>query len=107
MIESIKAYLRVPFSMIVWVMETYAANRERLARFMARPLVARIFKGAVLITFLAWLGIAFLIADDEAGGRLEDAVRTYVPQAVDWGLMDEAGAPEDGAKPTGGTSGTE
>lgn len=109
MIESIKAYLRVPFSMIVWVMETYAANRGRLARFMARPLVARVFKGAVLLTFLAWLGIAFLIADEEAGVRFEEAVRTYVPQTVDWGLLDKEGASEEGGGEAAGgeTTGTE
>lgn len=91
MIESIKAYLRVPFSMIVWVMETFAANRSRLAGFMAKPRVATAFKGLVVATFAAWLGIAFLIADDEAGQRFSDAIREFVPQTADWELFGGAG----------------
>lgn len=87
MIESIKAYLRVPFALIVWVMETFVANRSRLSAFMAKPRVASIFKIAVIVTFVAWLGIAFLIADDEAGQRFNDAIRDFIPQTADWEFL--------------------
>ena len=40
----LKAYLRVPFVMIVWVMETYTKNRDSFRTFMAKPRVSTAFK---------------------------------------------------------------
>lgn len=70
----LKAYLRVPFSMIVWVMETYAKNRDRLRAFMAKPRVSLAFKVLLAFTILAWVVIGFT-ATEEQGSRLTDALQ--------------------------------
>ena len=67
--EGLKAYLRVPFSMIVWVMETYANNRARVKDFMSQSKPADFFKIAIAITVLAWIVIG-LSAKEEDGQRL-------------------------------------
>ena len=74
--EGLKNYLRTPFVMIVWVMETYAKNRARLKVFMAEPRVAKTFKIAVVATTFVWLAIAFM-ANPEHGQRLTDAVKNF------------------------------
>lgn len=74
--NGLKSYLRVPFVMIVWVMETYAKNRERLKTFMAQPRTAKIFKGAIVLTVLVWVAIA-LMANEEQGHRLSDAMKNF------------------------------
>ena len=83
-----KAYFRVPASMIVWVMETFAANRARLAHFISKPRVAGLLKGLFVVTLVAWLAIAFFIADEDAGRRFTEALKEYVPQAKEWGLVE-------------------
>ena len=70
----LKAYLRVPFSMIVWVMETYAKNRDRFRAFMAKPRVSLAFKVMLALTVLAWIVIGFT-ANEEQGQRLTDALQ--------------------------------
>lgn len=74
--EGLKSYLRAPFAAIVWVMETYSKNRERLRVFMAQPRTARIFKMAIVVTALAWIVIA-LMANEEQGQRLTDALKGF------------------------------
>lgn len=74
--SGLKAYFRAPFVMIVWVMETYSKNRERLKAFMAQPRTAKIFKGAIVLTALVWVVIA-LIANDQQGQRLTDAMKSF------------------------------
>lgn len=71
--DYVKAYLRVPFVGIVWVMDTYGKNRERLKAFMAQPRAQRAFKGVVLLTALVWIAIA-VMASDVQRQRLTDAV---------------------------------
>lgn len=71
-----RAYFRAPFVAIVWVMETYAKNRALLKQFMVRDRVANVFKIAIVVTVLIWLGIA-LTAKDEDGQRLTDAVKDF------------------------------
>lgn len=82
-----KAYFRVPASMIVWMMETFAANRARLAAFIAKPRVASALKGLFVVTLFVWIAIAFFVADEEAGRRLTEAVKEYVPYTQDWDIM--------------------
>ena len=82
-----KAYFRVPASMIVWVMETFAANRARLAAFIAQPKVATALKVLFIGTLLIWLAIAFFVADDEAGRRFTDWFKEQVPYTKDWEIM--------------------
>lgn len=72
-IEVVKNYLRVPFIVIVWMMETYSHNRQRLRTFMAQPRTKIAFKWAITVTALAWIVIAFM-ARDEHGQRLNDAL---------------------------------
>jgi len=74
--EGLKNYLRTPFVMIVWVMETYAKNRIRLKAFMAQPRVSKTFKIAVVVTTLVWLAVAFM-ASPEYCQRLTDAVQDF------------------------------
>ncbi len=83
-----KAYFRVPASFIVWIMETFAANRARLANFISKPRVAALLKGLFVVTLLAWLAIAFFVADEDAGRRFTEALKEYVPQTKEWGLVD-------------------
>jgi len=78
----LKAYLRVPFSMIVWVMETYAKNRDRIRTFMAKPRVATAFKVMLALTALAWIIIG-LTANEEQGRRLTDAMQGFWTDAQD------------------------
>lgn len=74
--EGLKNYLRTPFVMIVWVMETYAKNRARLKTFMAEPRVLKTFKIAVAVTALVWIVVGFM-ANPEQGQRFTDAVKGF------------------------------
>ena len=74
--EGLKNYLRTPFVMIVWVMETYAKNRARLKVFMADPRVAKTFKIAVVVTTFVWLAVAYM-SNPEQGQRLTDTVQEF------------------------------
>lgn len=73
--EGLKSYLRVPFVMIVWFMETYAKNTTRVRIFMAKPDVIKVFKLAIAFTMLAWIVIG-VMASDEDRGRLTEKIRT-------------------------------
>lgn len=70
------SYLRAPFVMIVWVMETYTNNRERLKAFMAQPRTAKTFKVAITLTGLIWVAIA-VMANEQQGERLTDAMQNF------------------------------
>lgn len=70
------AYLRQPFRLIVWVMETFAKNRARLAAFLAREKVASIFKATVVVTFFVWLGVFAFLSTREDGDRFACAVKS-------------------------------
>jgi len=70
----LKAYLRVPFVMIVWVMETYRLNRQRSKAFTARERIAKALKAVAVVTTIVWLAIAVL-AKPDSGQRLTDAVQ--------------------------------
>ena len=78
----LKAYLRVLFALIVWVMETFAKNRDRLRDFMAKPRVSLAFKIMLALTALAWIIIG-LTANDEEGRRLTDAMQGFWTDAQD------------------------
>ncbi len=70
----LKAYLRVPFVMIVWVMETYTKNRDRFKAFMADSRVRHFYMGLLLVTAVAWGSISFM-ASEEDSSLLSDAVK--------------------------------
>lgn len=91
--EGLKAYLRVPFVMIVWVMETYTKNRERVKSFMAKPRTAQVFKTAVVLTALVWIVIG-LTANEEQGQRFTDAVKNFWTETQS--LSDEKRALQSG-----------
>ena len=80
--SGLKAYFRVPFVMIVWVMETYAKNRDRFRTFMAKPRVATAFKVMLALTAAAWIIIG-LMAKEEDRGLLTDAVQGLWSDAQD------------------------
>ena len=71
----LKSYLRQPFVMIVWFMETYAKNTTRLRIFMTKPNVIKTFKLAITFTMLVWIVVGFM-ASDEDRGRLTEKIRT-------------------------------
>ena len=68
------AYLRVPFVMIVWVMDTYTNNRDRFKNFMADPRVRNIYMGILVVTAVTWGAILFT-ATDEDRSLLTDAMK--------------------------------
>lgn len=78
----LKNYFRVPFVMIVWVMETYTKNRESFRGFMAKPQIARAFKIILILTALAWVTIAWQ-ANEKDGSRLTDALKGFWTDAQD------------------------
>ncbi|PHS78727.1 MAG: hypothetical protein COB59_05600 [Rhodospirillaceae bacterium] len=78
----LKNYFRVPFVMIVWVMETYTKNRESVREFMAKPRIASAFKVVLTLTALAWVIVAWQ-ASEEDGSRLTDAMKGFWSDAQD------------------------
>lgn len=80
--KGIIAYLRVPFVIIVWMMETFTKNRSRFKEYLARPHVSLAFKIMLAITALAWIVIA-IIASEDSGTRLSDAVKGLWSEAQD------------------------
>ncbi|MCG8389416.1 MAG: hypothetical protein MJA30_27945 [Cytophagales bacterium] len=74
-------YLRQPFVMIVWFMETFAANRARLKAFMAEPRVASWVKTIIVATFFVWLLVFAFVATQEGGDRFTCAVKSLWPDA--------------------------
>lgn len=76
------AYLRVPFAMIVWVMETFTKNRDRLRSFMAKPRVSLAFKVMLALTALAWV-IVGINASEEDSGRLTKTLQGVWSDAQD------------------------
>ena len=75
------AYLRQPFHMIVWVMETFAKNRKRLKAFLARDGVAGAFRTMVVATFFIWLAVFAFLATREDGNRFGCVVKSFWPDA--------------------------
>ncbi|PCI40812.1 MAG: hypothetical protein COB46_06170 [Rhodospirillaceae bacterium] len=78
----VKNYFRVPFVMIVWVMETYTKNRESFREFMAKPRIAAAFKVILVLTALAWVTVAWQ-ASEEDGSRLTEAMKGFWTDAKD------------------------
>ena len=71
----LKSYLRQPFVMIVWFMETYAKNTARLRILMTKPGAIKAFKIAIMFTMLVWIVVG-VMASDEDRGRLTETIRT-------------------------------
>ena len=80
--EGLKSYLRVPFVMIVWFMETYAKNTARLRIFMKKPRVAMAFKLAITFTVLLWVVVAMVASEDDKN-RFTDTLKSF------WGEMQD------------------
>lgn len=70
------AYLRQPFVLIVWFMETFKKNRERLTAFMARQRVSSIIKTVIVTTFFVWLLVFGFLSTEEGGDRFTCAVKS-------------------------------
>lgn len=75
--EDVKAYLRVPFVVIVWFMETYARNRAKVKALMASPSATSLLAVAILLTIGAWIMIG-MNAKDEDKTRLTDTVKGLI-----------------------------
>lgn len=74
-------YLRQPFRLIVWFMETYAKNRERLKELLKNERAANAVKIVVVATFFVWLAVFAFLATDEQGNRFSCAVKSLMPGA--------------------------
>ncbi len=79
-------YFRQPFVMIVWLMETFAKNRDRVKTTLARHDIAKIIKGVAVVTFFGWLLVFAFLSSSEDGDRL-----TCAAKSLWWGLDDSAG----------------
>ncbi len=69
------AYLRQPFVMIVWFMETFKKNRLRLKAFSERQKFLSIFKTLIVTTFFVWLLIFAFLSTEDGGDRFTCAVK--------------------------------
>jgi hypothetical protein len=78
--QTIKAwliwYFRQPFVMIVWFMETFTKNRDRVKAMLARQSVSTIIKTIAIVTFFGWLIIAAFLSNSEDGDRLTCAAKS-------------------------------
>jgi hypothetical protein len=61
------------FGIIGFFYRSYRINRDRVARLMSTPWAATLIRVAVLLTFLAWIGV-WLLASDESRHRLTQVV---------------------------------
>ena len=73
-VKWLKAYFRIPFSFIVWIMERYKKNRSHLKTFMELDIVVKLFKIGLAVTIIVWLSIAFM-ANDEQKKSLSNALQ--------------------------------
>jgi uncharacterized membrane protein (DUF106 family) len=80
-------WIKLLFWPWLWIIgffyRSYTLNRERLARFMARPWVSIAFKGIVVVTFLGWIAI-WLLASDENRERLTETVKEQLRDLELW-----------------------
>ena len=87
--QAIKAwlvwYFRQPFVMIVWFMETFSKNRERVKAALARQTMAKTVKTIAVVTFFGWLIIAAFLSNSEEGDRL-----TCAAKSLWWGLDEQS-----------------
>lgn len=71
-------WMKLLFGPSLWLIglfyRSYTANRDRVARLMARPWVSSLFKAVVVVTFLAWI-LIWMFASEESRTRLTDAVK--------------------------------
>ncbi|NQV47379.1 MAG: hypothetical protein HQ504_06295 [Rhodospirillaceae bacterium] len=70
-----------PFRALAVLIDIFTANRDRLDRLMARPAIRIIFRGAVIVTTLAWL-VIWLTADPDHEDRLGKALKEMLPGNV-------------------------
>jgi len=70
----LSAWFEAPFRLLALLVGVYSANQARVARLMARADARGLWRGAVVVTALAWLGV-WLVAGDADRGRLTEAVR--------------------------------
>ena len=80
--EWLKSYLRAPFVVIVWFMETYGKNSTRLRAFMAKPDITKIFKIAIGFTMVVWIVVGVIASDDDRS-RLTETLKGF------WGEMQD------------------
>lgn len=70
------AYLRQPFVMIVWFMETFKKNRVRLKALMEKQRVSSLVKTIIVTTFFVWLLVFAFISTQDGGDRFTCAVKS-------------------------------
>ncbi len=77
--EWLKDFAIAPVRLIVWFMDTYKANRARLAGRMTRPGARSAFKLVIGLTMLVWLAV-WLNAGEADRGRLAKTFKTFMAE---------------------------
>jgi|APSaa5957512535_1039671.scaffolds.fasta_scaffold182064_1 hypothetical protein len=72
--KALRAYFEAPFKVLAVLVGIYGTNRGRVKRLMAKPQMHDLFRTAVVITALVWIGI-WLFVGNEYEGRLTEAVK--------------------------------
>ena len=75
--QRLKNFAIAPVRVIVWFMDTYKANRARIARRMTRAWARSAFKLVIGLTMLVWLAV-WLSAADADRGRLAKTFKTFM-----------------------------
>jgi len=73
---------RMPFRVIVAVMENFSRTRKRIRDFISRPRIASALKFGMLLTLLVWLVIALIYMGEE-DNRLADEVNNLWSNTTD------------------------
>jgi len=73
---------RMPFRVIVAVMENFSRTRKRIRDFVSQPRIANTLKYGMMLTLLVWLVIA-LIFKGEEDNRLSEAVNNLWSTTTD------------------------
>lgn len=73
----LETFFGAPFNLLGWVMRTYGANRARVAALLAGGWVRGMYRGAVVLTMLAWL-VIWLFGDGEYRDRLSETIKQMI-----------------------------
>lgn len=77
----LRAWFEAPFRLLAVLVAIYSANQARVARLMARPAARKLWRGAVIITALVWLGV-WLFATEADRSLLGEAMREMFPDIM-------------------------
>ena len=85
---------RMPFRVIVAVMENFSRTRKRIRDFVSQPRIASTLKFGMMLTLLVWIVIALFTMGEE-DNRLTDAVNNLWSTATGEGTKPESPAAKE------------